>query len=148
MTTFSATRLINFFKGIQDSKFALYKGLSNDHLYLDMLKAWLEINTKIEQQRSMVPKRLLMGMKEEREKAGLKLNILKTKIMASSPITSQHVDGVKLETEADFSFLGSKITVDANCSHEIKSLLLGQEATTNQDSSLKSRDITFPQRSV
>ena len=80
----------------------------------------------------MVPKRLLMGMKEEREKAGLKLNILKTKIMASSPITSQHVDGVKLETEADFSFLGSKITVDGDCSHEIKRCLwLGRKAMTN-----------------
>ena len=64
--------------------------------------------------------------------------------MASSPITSQHVDGVKLETEADFSFLGSKITVDANCSHEIKSLLLGRKAMTNLDSILKSRDITLP----
>ena len=96
----------------------------------------------------MVLKSLLMGMKEERKKADLKLNILKTKIMASSPITSQHVDGEKLETEADFIFLGSKITVDANCSHEIKSLLLGRKATTNLDSRLKSRDITLLQRSV
>ena len=89
-------------------------------------------------------KSLLMKVKEESEKASLKLNILKTKIMASSPITSQHVDGVKLETEADFSFLGSKITVDANCSHEIKSLLLGRKAMTNLVSVLKSRAITLP----
>ena len=108
MTTFSATRLINFFKGIRDSKFALYKGLSNDHLYLDMLKAWLEINTKIEQQRSMVPKRLLMGMKEEREQAGLKLNILKTKIMASGPMTSWQIDGGTVDTVTYFIFLDSK----------------------------------------
>ena len=89
-----------------------------------------------------------MTVKKESEKAGLKLNIQKAKIMTSGPINSWQIDGEKMETEADFIFLGSKITVDANCSHEIKSLLLGWKATTNLDSSLKSRDITLLQRSV
>ena len=82
-----------------------------------------------------------MRMKEESEKAGLKLNILKIKIMASSPITS----GGKVETVADFIFLGSKITMNGDCSHEIKRhLFLGRKAMTNLDSILKSRDITLP----
>ena len=86
-------------------------------------------------------KSLLMKMKEESEKAGLKLNIQKTKIMASDPITSWQIDG---ETVADFIFLGSKITADGDCSHEIKRhLLLGRKAMTNLDSVLKSRDITL-----
>ena len=87
-------------------------------------------------------KSLLMKVKEESEKVGLKLNIQKTKIMASSPITSWQIDG---ETVADFIFLGSKITADGDCSHEIKRcLLLGRTVITNLDSILKSRDITLP----
>ena len=88
---------------------------------------------------------LLLRVKEEREKASLKLNIKKTKIMASSPITSWQIYGKKVETVTDFIFLGSKITVDGDCSHEIKrGLLLGRKATANLDSVLKSRDITLP----
>ena len=88
-------------------------------------------------------------MKEESEKAGLKLNIQKTKIMASSPITSWQIDGETMERVTDFLFLGSKITADGDCSHEIKiCLLLGRKAMTNLDSILKSRDITLPKRSV
>ena len=84
-------------------------------------------------------------MKEESEKVGLKLNIQKTKIMASSPITSWQIDGKTVETVADFIFLGSKITADGDCSHEIKRhLLLGRKGMTNLDSILKSRDITLP----
>ena len=84
-------------------------------------------------------------MKEESEKVGLKLNIQKTKIMASSPITSWQIDGETVETVADFIILGSKITVDGDCSHEIKRcLLLGKKLMTNIDSILKSRDITLP----
>ena len=90
-------------------------------------------------------KSLLMKVKEETEKAGLKLNIQKTKIMASGPITSWQIDGEKMETVTDFIFLGSKITVDGECSHEIRRyLLLGRKAMTNLDSILKSRDITLP----
>ena len=86
-----------------------------------------------------------MKVKEESEKVGLKLNIQKTKIMASSPITSWHIDGETMETVTDFVFLGSKITVDGDCSHEIKRrLLLGRKTMTNLDSVLKSRDITPP----
>ena len=85
-----------------------------------------------------------MKVKEESEKAGLKLNIQKTKIMASGPITSWQIDGETMETVTDFIFLGSKITVDGNCSHEIKRhLLLGRKAVTNLDSILKSGDITL-----
>ena len=87
-------------------------------------------------------KRLLMKVKEDSEKAGLKLNIQKTKIMASGPITSWQIDGRKVQTVTDFTFLGSKITADNDCSHEIKRhLLLGRKAMTNLDSILKSRDI-------
>ena len=83
---------------------------------------------------------LLMKVKEESEKVGLKLNMQKTKIMASSPITSWQIDGVTVDTVADFIFLGSKITADGDCSHEIKRcLLLGRKVTTNLDSILKSR---------
>ena len=90
-------------------------------------------------------KGLLMKVKEESEKAGLKLNIQKMKIMASSPITSWQIDGETMETVTDFIFLGSKITADSDCSHEIKShLLLGRKAMTNLISILKSRDITLP----
>ena len=84
-------------------------------------------------------------MKEENEKAGLKLNIHKTKIMASGPLTSWQIEGGKVEAVADFFFLGSKITVDGDCSHEIKKfLVLGKKAMANLDSILKSRDITLP----
>ena len=90
-------------------------------------------------------KSLLMKVKEESKKVGLKLNIQKTKIMVSSPITSRQIDGETMETVTDFIFLGSKITADGDCSHEIKRrLLLGRKAMTNLDSILKSRDITFP----
>ena len=90
-------------------------------------------------------KRLLMKVKEESEKVGLKLNIQKTTIMASGPITSWRIDGETVETVTDFIFLGSQITADGDCSHEIKRrLLLGRKAMTNLDSILKSRDITFP----
>ena len=90
-------------------------------------------------------KSLLMKLKEESEKVGLKLNIQKTKTMASSPITSWQIDGETMETVADFVFLSSKITADGDCSHEIKSrLLLGRKAITDLDSILKSRDITLP----
>ena len=86
-----------------------------------------------------------LKVKEESEKAGLKLSIQKTKIMASSPIISWEIDGEAMETVADFIFLGSQITADGDCSHEIKrSLLLGQKAMTNLDSVLKSRAITLP----
>ena len=87
---------------------------------------------------------LLMKVKEESEKVGLKLNIQKTKIMTSGPITSWQIDGGTVETVADFIFLGSKITADGDCSHEIKRcLLLGRKVMTNLDSILKSRDITL-----
>ena len=87
----------------------------------------------------------LMKVKEENEKVGLKLNIQKTKIVASSPITSWQIDGETLETVADFIFWGSKITADGDCSHEIKRrLLLGRKVMTNLDSIFKSRDITLP----
>ena len=86
-----------------------------------------------------------MKVKVENEKVGLKLNIQKIKIMASGPITSQEIDGETVETVADFIFLGSKITADGDCSHEIKRrLLLGRKVMTNLDSILKSTDITLP----
>ena len=90
-------------------------------------------------------KSLLMKVKEESEKVGLKLNIQKTKIMASFPITSWEIDGETVETVSDFIFLGSKITTDGDCSHEIKRrLLFGRKVMTNLDSIFKSRDITLP----
>ena len=92
---------------------------------------------------------LLMKVKEESEKVGLKLSIQKTKNMASGPITSWQIDGETVETVSDFIFLGSKITADGYCSHEIKRrLLLGRKAITNSDSILKTRDITLPTKSV
>ena len=88
-----------------------------------------------------------MKVKEESEKVSLKLNIQKTKIMASGPITSWKIDGETMETVTDFIFLGSKITADGNCRHEfIRYLLLGRKAMTNLDSILKSRDITLPDK--
>jgi len=90
-------------------------------------------------------KSLLMKVKEESEKVGLKLNIQKTKIMAYGPITSWQIDGETVDTVAEFIFLGSKITADGDCSHEIKRrLLLGRKVMTNLDNILKSRDITLP----
>ena len=90
-------------------------------------------------------KSLLMKVKEESEKVGIKLNIQKTKIIASGPITSWQIDGQTVETVRDFIFLGSKITADGDCSHEIKRcLLLGRKVMTKLDSILKSRDITLP----
>ena len=90
-------------------------------------------------------KSLLMKVKEETEKVGLKLNIQNTKIMASGPITSWQIDGATVETVADFISGGSKITADGDCSHEIKRcLFLGRKVMTNRDSILKSRDITLP----
>ena len=90
-------------------------------------------------------KSLLMKVKEESEKVGLKLNIQKTKIMASGPITSWEIDGETMETVRDFIFLDSKVTADGDCSHEMKRwLLFGRKAMTNLDSILKIRDITLP----
>ena len=90
-----------------------------------------------------------MKVKEESEKVGLNLNIQKTKIMASGPITSWEIDGETVETVSDFIFLGFKITADGDCSHEIKRhLLLGRKVMTNLDSILKSRDITLSKKSV
>ena len=94
-------------------------------------------------------KSLLMKLKKESEKVGLKLNIKKAKIMAFSPITSWQIDGEKMETVTDFIFLGSKITADGDCSHEIKRRLrLGRKVMTNLDSIFKSKDITLPTKSV
>ena len=91
------------------------------------------------------PKSLLMKVKEESERVGLKLNIQKTKIKASSPITSWQIDGKTMETVSDFILGGSRITADGDCSHEIKrSLLLGRKVMTNLGSIFKSRDITLP----
>ena len=101
-------------------------------------------DTTLTAEREEELKSLLMKVKEESEKVGLKLNIQKTKIMASSPITSWQIDGEAVETVADFIFMGSKITADGDCSHEIKRcLLLGRKVMTNLDSLLKSRDITL-----
>ena len=94
-------------------------------------------------------KSLLMKVKEGSEKVGLKLNIQKTKIMASGPITSWEIDGETVETVSDFSLGGSKITAEGKCSHEIKRrLLLGRKVMTNLDSILKNRDITLPKKSI
>ena len=101
-------------------------------------------NTTLMEESKEELKSLLMKVKEESEKVGLKLNIQKTKIMASGPISSWHIDGETVETVADFIFLGSKITADGDCSHEIKRrLLLRRKVMTNLDSILKSRDITL-----
>ena len=101
-------------------------------------------DTTIMAERKEELKNLLMKVKEESEKAGLKLNIQKTKILASGPITSWPIDGETMETARDYIFLGSKITADGDCSHEIKRrLLLGRKAMTNLDSILKGRDITL-----
>ena len=108
----------------------------NNLRYADDTTLMAEIEEKL--------KSLLMKVKEESEKVGLKLNIQKTKTMASDPITSWQIDGETVETVTDFIFLGSKITADGDCSHEIKRcLLLGRKAMTNLDSVLKSRDLTL-----
>ena len=94
-------------------------------------------------------KSLLMKVKEESEKAGLKLNIQKTKIITSGPITSWHIDGATMETVTDFIFMGSMITADGDCSHEIKRcLLLGGKVMTNLEGILKSRNLTLPTKVV
>ena len=104
-------------------------------------------NTTLRAESEKELKNLWMKVKEEGKKADLKLNIKKTKIMASSPITSWQIDGEIMETETDLIFLGSKITADGDCSHGIKRcLLLGRKAMTNLDSILKSRDITLPKK--
>ena len=103
----------------------------------------MQIDTTLMAECKKELKSLLMKVKEESEKAGLKFNIQKTKIMASSPITSWQIDGETVETVTDFILGGSKITADDDCSYEIRCLLLGRKAMTNLDSILKSRDITF-----
>ena len=112
-------------------------GRNSNSLYAD--------DTTLMEESEKELKSLLMKVKEESEKVGLKLNIQKTKIMASGPITSWQLDGETMETVTGFIFLGSKITADGDCSHEIKRhLLLGRKVVTNLDSILKSRDITLP----
>ena len=107
------------------------------------LSNWTELNWMTEREEEQ--KSLLMKVKEEHERADLKLNIQKSKVMATGSITSWQIDGERMETVADFIFLGSKITADGDCSHEIKScLLLGRKAMTILDSILKSRNITLP----
>ena len=109
----------------------------NNHRYSDETTLMAESEEEL--------KSLLMRVKKESEKVGLKLNIQKTKIMASGPITSWQIDGKTVDTVVDFISLGSKITVDGNCSHKLKrGLLLGRKVMTNLDSMLKSRDITLP----
>ena len=111
---------------------------------VDMLQYSCQFCTRMAESEEDL-KSLLMKVKEESEKVGLKFNIQKTKIMVSCPITSWQIDGETVETVADFIFLGSKITADGDCSHEIKRcLLLGRKVMTNLDSILKSRDITLP----
>ena len=114
---------------------------------LDEAQAGIKIarrNINLRNAESEELKSLLMKVKEESEKVGLKLNIQKTKIMASGPITSRQIDGETMETVTDFIFLDSKITADFDCSHEIKRhLLLGRKVMTNINSILKSRDITL-----
>ena len=113
----------------------------NSLMYADDTTIMAEIEEEL--------KSLLMKVKEESEKTGLKVNIHKTKIMASGPITSWQIEGGKMETGADFIFLGSKITADGDCSYGIKLfLLLGRKAMANLDSILKSRDILCQQRST
>ena len=112
---------------------------------LDWMKPKLELRLPGETSSEEELKSLLMKVKEESEKVGLKLNIQKTEIMASGPITSWQIDGETMKTVIDFILLGSKITAVGDCSHEIKRrLLLGRKAMTNLDSILKSRDITLP----
>ena len=129
--------------------------INSSNIFLDLSPRVMEIKTNKKRnkwdlttlmaEREEELKRLLMKVKEESEKVGLKLNIQKTKIMASGPNISWQVDGETMETVTDFIFSGSKIIADGDCSHEIKRcLLLGRKAMTNLDSVLKSRDITLP----
>ena len=119
---------------------AAVRGVTKNQTWLS---DWTELNWMVESKEEL--KSLLMRVKEESEKAVLKFNIQKTKILASIPITSWQIVGEKVEAVSDFIFLGSKITVDCDCSHEIKRcLLLGRNTMTNLDSILKSRDITLP----
>ena len=111
------------------------------------MKIWDYVTLKAESEDEL--KNFLMKVKEESEKAGLKLTIQKTKIMVSSPITSWQIDGERVETVSDFIFLGSKITIDGNCSHEIKGhLLLERKAMTNWDGTLKAKTLLCQQRSI
>ena len=129
--------------GLEDAQTLIKFGgrNSNNFRYADNITLIAESEEEL--------KSLLMKVKEESEKVGLKLNIQKTKIMASGPITSWEIDGETVETVADFNFLGSKTTADGDCSHEVKRcLLLGKKVMTNLDSILKSRYITLQQRSV
>ena len=123
----------------------IWPSKSNAHQKLHKLAYAVTDDTTLMVESEEELKSLLIKVKEENEKVGLKLNIQKMKIMASGPITSWEVDGETVETVADFIFLGSKITADGDCSHEIKRcLLFGRKAMTNLDSILKSRDITLP----
>ena len=119
--------------------------LSNSNLVTMLLASSNADDTTLIAESEEELKSLLMKVKEESEKFGLKLNIQKTKIMASSPITSWEIDGETVETVSDFFWGGSKITADGDCSHEIKRcFLLGRKVMTNLDSIFKSKDITFP----
>ena len=118
-------------------------GIKTDRRYINNLRYRDDKTLMVKSVQEL--KSLLMGMKVESEKAGWKLSVQKTKITASSPITSRQTDGEKVEALADFIFLSSKITADGDCSHEIKRpLFLGRKAMTSLDSILKSRDITLP----
>ena len=122
-------------------------GIKTDRRNIDNLRYSDDTTLMAESEEEL--KSLLMKVKEESEKVGLKFNIQKTKIMASGPITSWQIDGETVETVADFIFLGSKITADGDCSHEIKRhLILGRKVIANLDSILESRHITLPARSV
>ena len=133
---------MNIFPIIHGSHQSPYIYLSNETLHLQLRYA---DDTTLMAESEEELKSLLMKVKEKSEKIGLKLNIQKTKIMASGPITSWQIDGETMETVVDFIFLRSKITADGDCSHENKRrLLLGRKVTTNLDSILKSRDITLP----
>ena len=122
--------------GLDEAQAGIKIARINNHRYADDTTLMAE---------SEELKNLLMKLKEESEKVGLKFNIQKTKIMASGPITSWQIDGETVEMVTDFIFLGSRITADGDCSHEIKRhWLLGRKAMTNLDSILKSRDITLP----
>ena len=122
--------------GLEETRIKISRRNINNLRYADDITLMAESEEEL--------KRLLMKVKEESEKVGLKLNIQKTKIMASGPITSWEIDGETVETVSDFIFLGSKITADGDCSHEIKRhLLLGRKVMPNLDSVFKTRDITL-----
>ena len=124
-----------------------HSGIKNSWRNISNLRCAEDITLMAESEEKL--KSLLIKVQEENEKVGLNLNIQKTKIMASGPITSWQIDGETVETVTGFILGGSKVTADGDCSHEIKSwLLLGRKAMTNLDSILKSRDITLPQMSV